>query len=94
MKMGLKNMGDIHPQGAGLSDVEIHIPLGIDHGAGVLACKDVRTVSDLADEEMFEQHEVSPLRVQCRMTYVVSPVFYHGPLQCPSPGSRAIYCEG
>jgi len=60
MKMGLKNVGDIHAHGTGFGDVDIDIPPGINHSAIILAGEKVGAVSNFADEKMFEQHEMPP----------------------------------
>ena len=60
MKMGLKNVGDIHAHRTGFGDVAIDIPLRIDHRAMILAGEDVRAVGNFTNEKMFEQHDVTP----------------------------------
>ena len=56
VQMGFEDVGDRHAQRAGLADVDIHVPPGVDHGTGLLACEDVGTVGNLPGKEVLEQH--------------------------------------
>ena len=58
MQVSLQNMRDLKPHLPGFSQVNVNIPLWIDHRAGFLPGKNVRTMGNLFDKIMFKQHEL------------------------------------